>query len=84
MKASGGLVGVTLNPNAHTKFFLIAPELANLAEEVKEMAGTLTANEGTHHHTLTASVLSREKKNISEKLLNTTNPFTQESSKLDL
>ena len=33
------------------------------------MAGTPTANEGTHHHTLSASVLSREEKNI---------PFNQE------
>jgi hypothetical protein len=27
MKVSGGLVGITLNPNARNKFFLIAPEL---------------------------------------------------------
>ena len=27
MKVSGGLVGVTLNPSARAKFFLIAPEL---------------------------------------------------------
>ena len=77
-------MGITVNPNARTKFLLIAPELACLVEEAKEMAGTSTANKGTHHHTLTVSVLSREE-NI-EKLLNTmesfTNPFTQESSKL--
>ena len=33
------------------------------------MAGTSTANEGTHHHTLSTSMLSREEKNI---------PFNQE------
>ena len=85
MKVKGGLVGITLNPNARTKFFLIAPELARLAEEAKEMAGTSTANESTHHHSLVASRLSHEVKNI-EKLSNTmesfTNPFTQESNKL--
>ena len=85
VKVSGGLVGITLNPNARTKFFLIAPELARLTEEAKEMAGTSTANESTHHHSLTASRLSYEEKNI-EKLSNTmesfTNPFTQESNKL--
>lgn len=54
MKLSGGLVGITLNPNARTKFFLIAPELARPAEEAKEIAGTSTANESTHHHSLTA------------------------------
>lgn len=85
MKVSGGLVGITLNPNARTKFFLIAPELARLAEEAKEMAGTTKTKEGTHHHTLTVAVLSREEKNIG-KLLNTmesfTNPFTQQGNKL--
>ena len=70
MKVSEGLVGITLNPNA-----LIPPELARLAEEAKEMAGTSTANEGTHHHTSTTSVLSREEKTI-EKLLNTMESFT--------
>lgn len=28
MKVSGGSVGISLNPNARTKFFLIAPELS--------------------------------------------------------
>ena len=85
MKVSGGLVGITLNPNARTKFFLIAPELARLAEDAKEMAGTTPAKEGTHHHTLSASVISREEKNI-EKLVatmeNFTNPFIEQSNDL--
>ncbi|KAL9957037.1 hypothetical protein ACROYT_G038621, partial [Oculina patagonica] len=75
MKVSGGLVGITLNPNARTKFFLIAPELARLAEDAKEMAGTTPAKEGTRHHTLSASVISREEKNI-EQLVTTMEDFT--------
>ncbi|KAL9958706.1 hypothetical protein ACROYT_G035756 [Oculina patagonica] len=52
MKVSGGLVGITLNPNARTKFFLyIAPELVRLAKDAKEMAGTTRAKEDTRHHT---------------------------------
>lgn len=39
MKVSGGLIGITLNEAARTKLFLIAPELARLAEEAKGMAG---------------------------------------------
>ena len=35
MKVSGGWIGITLNPNAQTKYFLIAPELARLAEQAK-------------------------------------------------
>ena len=56
MKVSGGLVGITLNPNARIKFFLIAPELARLAEDAEEKVGTTPAKEGSHHHTLSASV----------------------------
>lgn len=85
MKVSGGLVGITLNPSARTKFFLIAPELARLAEEAKEMAGTTSMNEDAHHHTLSNSVISREEKNI-EQLVKTienfTNPFIQENDEL--
>ena len=40
MKVSGGLIGITLNPTARTKYFLIAPGLARLAEQAKLMAGT--------------------------------------------
>ena len=40
MKVSGGLIGITLNPTARTKYFLITPELAILAEQAKLMAGT--------------------------------------------
>ena len=59
MKVSGGLVGITLNASAHTKFFLIAPELARLSTE--ELAGvkpTVTVQ----HHTMTTAFQSREEK----------------------
>lgn len=39
MNVSGGLVGITLNQSARTKFFLIASEMANLAGQAKDMAG---------------------------------------------
>ena len=85
IKVSGDLVGITLNSNARTNFFLIAPELARLAEDAKEMAGTTPAKEGTHHHTLSASVISREEKNI-EQLVKTMenfmNPFIERSNDL--
>ena len=40
VQVSGGLIGITLSPTARTKYFLIAPELARLAEQAKLMAGT--------------------------------------------
>ena len=42
MKVSGGLVGITLNPSARAKFFLISQELARLAEEANDMVGVST------------------------------------------
>ena len=79
MKVSGGLVGITLNPSARAKFFLISPELAPLKEKANDMADVSTKLQDQHHN-LTAAVLSREEKNIS-KLTTTiasfTNPFIQ-------
>ena len=84
MKVTGGLVGITLNPSARAKFFLIAPELARLANQAKDMAGVTHETRGKHHN-LTAAVVSREEKNIT-KLSNTirafTNPFSQEGADL--
>ena len=79
MKVGGGLVGITLNPSTRAKFFLIAPELARLAEESKDMAGVSKKIQDQHHN-LTTAVLSREEKNVS-KLTTTirsyTDPFTE-------
>ena len=66
MKVSEGLVGITLNPNPSTKVFLIAPELARLAVDAKEMAETTPVKEGTHQHTLSASVISCKEKDIEQ------------------
>ena len=84
MKVSGGLVGITLNPSARTKFFLISPELARLAGEAQQMAGVLP-NTRIHHHDLSTSILERHERNI-EKLTSTlrsfTNPFAEDSEDL--
>ena len=40
MKVSGGLIGITPNPTACTKYFLIASGLVRLAAQAKLMAGT--------------------------------------------
>ena len=39
MKVIGGMTGITLYPSARNNFFLIAPELARLADQADEMAG---------------------------------------------
>ena len=63
MKVTGGLVGTAHNEAALTKFFLIAPKLARLAEEAEEMTG-LSHNTPQHHHNLLTSVLASEEKTI--------------------
>ena len=83
MKVSGGLIGITLNPNARTKYFLIAPELARLTEQAKEMAGT-SSKKGKHHDTIT-SVRTCQEKNIEQPvdcINRLTNPFSEESEDL--
>ena len=64
MKVSSGLIGITLNPTARTKYFLIAPELARLAEQAKLLAGTSSKTQ-TSHHNLTTPVRLRKERNVS-------------------
>lgn len=84
MKVIGGLVGIKLNPSARAKFFLIASELARLANQTKDMAGVRHEVRGQHHN-LTAAVVSQEQKNIN-KLSNTirafTHPYSQDGADL--
>lgn len=77
MKVSGGLVGITPNQGARTKFFLITPELARLAEQAKNMAGVSSKTQG-HHHNLATTVLAREEKGI-EQLTATIEPEVHKS-----
>ncbi|KAL5016916.1 hypothetical protein ScPMuIL_006505, partial [Solemya velum] len=42
MKVKGGLSGITLKPAASAKFFLTAPEMTRLSEEVMDMAKAST------------------------------------------
>ena len=79
MKVSGSLVGITQNPSARAKFFLIAPELARLARQAKDMAN-VTVKVQDRHHNHNTKVLNREEKNIlklKSTISNYTNPFTQ-------
>ena len=80
MKVSGGLVGITLNPNARTKYFLIAPELARVAEQATQMvvSSSMTPK---HHHTLATAVRLLQEKNIEQLTITIrgcTNPFLED------
>ena len=84
IKVSGGLIGITLNPTACTKYFLIALELARLAEQAKLMAGTSSKTQ-TSHHNLTTAVRLHEERNVQQltaSIQRFTNPFTVEGPEL--
>ena len=84
MKVSGGLVGITLNESARTRFFLIAPELARLAEEASRLAGVSSPLQ-VHHHDLSPAVLERQERNIQtlrETISSCQNPFLYDGQDL--
>ena len=81
MKVAGGLVGITLNAKARTKFFVIAPELARLAAEARQIAA-VSHTQQLHHHALSPTVLARHESNIealTASIESFTNPFKEET-----
>lgn len=77
MKVTGGLVGITLNQSAHTKFFLILLELARISSEAQELARVKPVVP-VQHHTMTTAFQSRKEKNVAaltDTLKSFTNPF---------
>jgi hypothetical protein len=80
MKVPGGLVGITLNPSAHTKFFLISPELARLAGEAQSKAG-VSSPQSVQHHALSDAKRECQERNVAyltSTLISFTNPFSEE------
>ena len=84
MKVSGGLIGITQNPNARARFFLVAPELARMSSDAEEMAGVACGPQEKHHEQ-TASVLQRTETNVQklvDKIALFTNPFSEKTTDL--
>jgi hypothetical protein len=84
MKVAGGLVGITLNARARTKFFLVAPELARLVEEARSMAGTSKIQINHHHELSEAKILEQDKHVLELKrtIEEFTNPFTNDCDQI--
>jgi len=69
MKMSGGLVGITLNYKAHTKYFLITPGPARLAKQAKQMSGSSSiAKNGKNPQSNSAAELPGEEETLSDKM----------------
>ena len=83
MKVAGGLTGITLNAHARSTFFLISPELAILAGEVREIAG-ISSSDQMHHHALSPTQQAQEAQNIKGLTVTQifTNPFQEEGCEL--
>ena len=84
MKVYVGLTGITLNENARTKFFLLAPELSRLALETKDMIGLTSSIQGSHHG-VSGSATRRHQKlvdDVSHAWDDYSNPFIQSDEQL--
>ena len=84
LKVSGRIVGITLNESARARFFLIAPEMAGLAEAVSNMAGISSSGKMTHHG-LSEIYMQRQEKTIEtlrETINSCQNPFMYEGKYL--
>lgn len=85
MKVSGGLIGITLNESARTRLFLIAPELARLAEEVLTIASSSQCTVKQKHHELSEHLDQQQDvqvEKLKETLVAYHDPFTYEEDGL--
>lgn len=83
MKIRGGLKGLTQQPAAMTRWFLIAPELSRLAANAESMVG-VQRSMPKRHHDLTDAVIIRYNENV-EKLkdvLKANDPFQMDGDDL--
>ena len=70
LKVAGGLIGISGNENARTPFFLTAPFLANIEEEMKEMSAKPTTIGKSTHHQLN-EIHTKRQYEMASKLLKT-------------
>lgn len=83
MKVKGGLGGITLRPAALARFFLIAPVMSRISEQVLDMARS-SSHQRKKHHELSPSMINRQMGQV-EKLqtvIDECNPFQTENDDL--
>ena len=83
MKVRGCLKGLTQQPAAMARWFLIAPELSRLAAEAEAMLG-VQAHSLSHHHDLSNAVINRYEENVKKlkDVFKANDPFVMEESEL--
>ena len=81
MKIRGGLKGLTQQPAAMARWFLVAPELSRLATQAEHMVGEQRAS--SHHHDL-SGVITNCYENVQKlkDVLKVSDPFASEERHL--
>ena len=85
MKIRGGLKGLTQQPAAMARWFLVAPELSRLAgTQAEHMVAVKRASSSSHHHDLSDSVTNRYNENVQKlkDVLKVSDPFATEERHL--
>jgi len=83
LKVLGGLKGITHNPAALQRFFLIAPELERLSSEAEKMAG-FSPEKQTTHHEMSNIIQDRQEVKVKKlkAVLKELNPFSYDGGNL--
>ena len=83
MKIRGGLKGLTQQPAAMARWFLVAPELSRLATQAEHMVGVQRAS-SSHHHDLSDAITNRYNENVQKlkDVLKVSDPFVTEERHL--
>ena len=83
MKILGGLKGLTQQPAAMARWFLIAPELSRLGNEAEHLVGKVSQR-SVSHHDLSDAKLKRYEENVGKlrEVLKVNDPFIIEDDEL--
>jgi hypothetical protein len=83
MKILGGLKGITQQPSAMARWFLIAPELTRLVSEANDLVGNVT-HRLSRHQDLSDAKLERYEQNVTKlkEVLKVNDPFLIEDDEL--
>ena len=83
MKIRGGLKGLTQQPAAMARWFLVAPELSGLATQAEHMVGVQRAS-SSHHHDLSDAITNSYNENVQKlkDVLKVSDPFETEERHL--
>ena len=85
MKIRGGLKGLTQQPAAMARWFLVAPKLSRLAgTQAEHMVAVKRTSSSSHHHDLSDSVTNRYNENVQKlkDVLKVSDPFATEERHL--